>query len=102
MIITPASPMVIASQRRQPTFSPRNSAAAIVTVSGNAWKIAVTLASGICFSAVRKPMVAPSSPATRSATRPRSRGAMLTISALLCHASSAISGTVINPRRKIA
>ena len=80
MIITPASPTPMASQRRQPTASPRNSAAAMVTVSGNAWRMAVTFASGICASAVRKPTVAPTSAVTRIAT-----------SRLSCDASRRIS-----------
>src|SRR5262245_30977025 len=64
---TPTKPAEIASQRRQPTASPRNSAAPSVTASGNAWKIAAVLASGKCTIAVRKAIVPATSAATRNA-----------------------------------
>ena len=68
MISTPTNPIKIALQRRQPTFSPKKIAANIVTVSGNDWRIAVTLASGILDKAVRKAIVAPSSENARTNT----------------------------------
>ena len=52
MTRTPTKPTAIAAQRRQPTGSPRNSAAPSVTVSGSAWKIAEALAMGMWDRAV--------------------------------------------------
>ena len=43
----------MAAHRRQPTFSPRKSAAPPVTVSGTAWKMMVAVAIGIWKSARR-------------------------------------------------
>ncbi len=48
---TPAKPAAIALQRRQPTFSPKNSTDPKVTTSGNVWKIDTTLFSGMYCSA---------------------------------------------------
>ncbi len=53
MIITPTKPSSSASPRRQPTASPRNSAAPSVTASGIACRIAVALAIGMLNSAER-------------------------------------------------
>ena len=102
MIITPTSPTPMASQRRQPTASPRNSAAAMVTVSGSTCRIAVTLASGICASAVRKPIVAPTSARPRIITIQRSRPVRRGSSTPCRQAIMARRGAVIRPRRKIA
>ena len=44
---TPAKPTPIASQRRQPTFSPKQSAAPATTTSGVACRIAEALDSGV-------------------------------------------------------
>ena len=52
--ITPMNPIPMASMRRQPTASRRITAEASVTASGTTCKIAVTLASGMFTSAVRK------------------------------------------------
>ena len=50
----PPKPSAMASIRRQPTRSTKTSAAPSVTVSGNTCNTAVTLASGMFISAVRK------------------------------------------------
>ena len=54
MINTPIRPMITAVQRRQPTGSRRNSAAANVISSGVAWMNAAVVAKGMRASAVTK------------------------------------------------
>ena len=51
MMSTPTIPMPMASQRRQPTFSPRKIAAAPTTTIGVACKIAVVADSEVSASA---------------------------------------------------
>ena len=51
--------MKIAPHQRQPTFSPKKIAAAIVIANGKDCRIAVTLASGMYLSAVRKVTIVP-------------------------------------------
>ncbi|WP_235952644.1 hypothetical protein [Alterinioella nitratireducens] len=58
MISTPTSPIRIADQRRQPTRSPKTSAAPIATTSGAACKIAVTSDKGVSVSASTMPQPA--------------------------------------------
>ncbi len=67
-ISTPMKPAAMASQRRQPTGSPKISAAPSVIASDSDWKIADTLASGRWVIAARNVAVPPISPSTRSAT----------------------------------
>ena len=66
MIKTPIKPTRMALHRRQPTASPKNTAANIVTVNGNDCKIAVILANGICAKAVRNSIVEASSAKART------------------------------------
>ena len=65
MINTPMNPTSMALHRRQPTASPKNIAANIVTVSGNDCKMALTLANGICAKALRNNIVEASSAKAR-------------------------------------
>ncbi len=96
-IRTPTKPALIASQRRQPTGSPKISAAPNVMASGSAWKIAAVLASGRCTIAAMNEMVPPTSPITRSAI-----GFIISVrsgrNAFRCHASVAISAIANTPR----
>ncbi len=61
MINTPTKPTAIAIQRRQPTGSPRNTAAPTATASGNACRIAAIVAKGSACRVVRKASVAQTS-----------------------------------------
>ena len=59
----------MAVHRRQPTGSDRKIAAAMVMASGKACKIAVTLAKGIYFKAVKKATIVHISAVTRKKRR---------------------------------
>ena len=65
MIRTPTNPKTTAAQRRQPTFSPRNSAAIMVTANGCACPRAATLDSGASASAITIPTEPMTSPIVR-------------------------------------
>jgi hypothetical protein len=98
-IITPVKPAAIASQRRQPTISPRNSAAPMVTASGRACMIAWTFASGMCDSAAMKVRVAPTSPMPRHSTLMCS-SCFQFWKKPLCQVSNPISSVAAQPRTK--
>ena len=53
MTRTPAKPIEIAVQRRQPTRSAKKIAPAAVIISGTTWRIALILAIGMWKSAKR-------------------------------------------------
>ncbi|NBR41196.1 MAG: hypothetical protein EBT93_17575 [Alphaproteobacteria bacterium] len=58
--------MMMAVHLLKPTLSFKNNAAAIVTVSGRIWMIAVTFGNGRCFKAKRNDIVAITSASPRS------------------------------------
>ena len=62
---TPMKPTMMASQRRQPTCSPRKRAAPSVTASGSDWRMAEMLASGMTPRAEMKVSEANISAASR-------------------------------------
>ena len=65
---TPKNPIIIAVQRRQPTFSPKNTAAPIVTINGVVIKIDATDESGVKAIAEVKNNAANSSQNVRTIT----------------------------------
>ena len=97
MTTTPAKPMRIAIQRRQPTGSRSASAAPIVTASGSDCSTAEMLASGMCPSATRKKPVPPSSKKLRVSTSGLSARRGLR-SAPCCQASRPTNRVANTPR----
>ena len=92
----------MALHRRHPMGSARKSAAAIVTASGSACKIAVTLAKGIYLSAVKKAIVVQISAPTRNHIRRMSCLAKLLSVILVTQTISKTGGTVMILRKNTA
>tara|TARA_B100000902_G_C26907076_1_gene715002 strand:+ start:251 stop:712 length:462 start_codon:yes stop_codon:yes gene_type:complete len=102
IIITPANPIKIALHLRQPTCSPKKIAAAIVIAKGNDCNIAVTFASGMYFSAVRKVTVVPISATIRTIRRRLFFVEYFCRNDLVINAKIISGGKLIRPRKKIA
>ena len=92
----------MALHRRHPMGSARKSAAAIVTASGSACKIAVTLAKGIYLRAVKKAIVVQISAPTRNHIRRMSCLAKFLSVTLVTQTISKTGGTVIILRKNTA
>ena len=92
----------MALHRRHPMGSARKSAAAIVTASGSACKIAVTLAKGIYLRAVKKAIVVQISAPTLNHIRRMSCLAKFLSVTLVTQTISKTGGTVIILRKNTA
>ena len=102
IINTPVKPTQIALHRRHPTGSPKKIAAAIVMASGRDCNMAVTLASGICFRAVKKVTVVPISAKIRIVIRRWFFVEYFCSSVLVINAKINNGGKLTRPRKKIA
>ena len=99
---TPTKPSPIAVIRRQPTGSRSTTAATSVTASGSDCMIAERFASGIWVSAIRKVIVAITSPKQRNPISRVSCAPKRSCSPPMTRAIAASAVTVIAPRSSAA